>query len=100
MKKLAMLLGCGMVAFAIGCGDGGSTGGSGTVTPAPMMPDSKMKEMMDKNAPAGADAAAGGEKKEGDAAAEKKEGDAPAEKKEGDAPAEKKEGDTPAEKKE
>ncbi len=93
-----MLLGCGMVAFAIGCGDGGSS--SPSTTP-PVMPDpSKMTEMMEKNKPAGAGDAAGGEKKEGDAAAEKKEGDAPAEKKEGDAPAEKKEGDAPAEKKE
>ena len=83
MKKLAMLLGCGMIAFAIGCGDGGSGSSSSGTTPPPAMPDpAKMAEFMKTNPPGATDAAAGEEKKEGDAAAEKKEGDAPAEKKE------------------
>ncbi len=79
-----MLLGCGLIAFAIGCGDGGgggSSSGGGTVNP--VMPDPTKLGEMNKNKPAGgAEAPADGEKKEGDAAAEKKEGDAPAEKKE------------------
>ncbi|TXT22092.1 MAG: hypothetical protein FD138_3750 [Planctomycetota bacterium] len=105
MKNWAMLLACGMVAFAIGCGDGG--GEAAKSNPNAEAEKAKamdaMKSKMEAGggvvAPGGAapagDAAAG-EKKE-DPAAEKKE-DAPAEKKE-DAPAEKKE-DAPAEKKE
>lgn len=105
MKKLAMLAGCGLMALAIGCGDGGAAKPDATPSPtAAGSADYKAKmEGGAAVAPAG-DAAApagdAGEKKEGDAPAEKKEGDAPAEKKEGDAPAEKKEGDAPAEKKE
>lgn len=91
MKKLAMLLGCGLMALAIGCG-----GESAPTKPAPVPPgagamatDYKAKMEGGAVAPAGDAAAPAGEKKEGDAPAEKKE-DAPAEKKE-DAPAEKKE---------
>ena len=81
MKKLAMFLGCGVVAFAIGCGEGG---GSAPSNPSPPAVDpSKMKEMMESAKPVTpGDAAAdpAGEKKE-DPAAEKKE-DPAAEKKE------------------
>lgn len=92
MKKLGMLLGCGLMALAIGCG--AEEVKPPTVSPTTLGTDYKAK-MEGGAAPAG-DAAAPA----GDAAGEKKEGDAPAEKKEGDAPAEKKEGDAPAEKKE
>lgn len=108
MKKLGMLLGCGLMALAIGCG--AEEVKTPTVAPTTVGADYKAKmeggvaPAGDAAAPAGDAAApagdAAGEKKEGDAPAEKKEGDAPAEKKEGDAPAEKKEGDAPAEKKE
>ena len=69
MKKLAMFLGCGMLAFAIGCGDGG--GGTPPANPtAPTMDPNMMKEMQKGTAEAVSDPA--GEKKE-DPAAEKKE---------------------------
>ena len=102
MKKLAMFLGCGVIAFAIGCGDGGSSTPPANPT-APVMDPKMMMEMQKGGGevkPGNAAADPAGEKKEGEAAAEKKEGDAPAEKKEGDAPAEKKEGEAAAEKKE
>lgn len=107
MKNWAMLLACGMVAFAIGCGDGG--GEAAKSNPNAEAEKAKAMDAMKSKMEAGggvvapggaAPAGDAGEKKEGDAPAEKKEGDAPAEKKEGDAPAEKKEGDAPAEKKE
>lgn len=90
MKKLGMLLGCGLVALAIGCGDSGS----GNTAPPVTTPDSaKMREMMEKNGPgappAGAETPASDPAAPADAAGEKKE-DPAAEKKE-DAPAEKKE---------
>lgn len=100
MKNLVAFLGCGVLALAIGCGDGGSAPVAPT---APAMSPDMVKSMQNPTQPTAAEGekpADGGEKKEGDAPAEKKEGDAPAEKKEGDAPAEKKEGDAPAEKKE
>ena len=43
-KKLAMFLGCGVVAFAIGCSDGGNSTPP-TAPTAPAIDPSKMKEM-------------------------------------------------------
>ena len=87
MKNLVAFLGCGVLALAIGCGDGGSA----PVAPAAGLVKPGQPQMM-TTPPADA----GMEKKE-EPAAETKEA-APAEKKE-DAAAEKKE-DAPAEKKE
>ncbi len=97
MKKLAMLLGCGLIAFAIGCGDGGGEAAKPSAdseaTKKKAMDD--MKGMMEK---AGAPGAPGAAAPAGDAEktdAEKK--DTPAEEKK-DAPAEEKK-DAPAEEK-
>ena len=101
MKNWAMLLACGMVAFAIGCGDGGAAKPSSNTEADKAKAQEAMKAMMEKGGP-GATALAGdaaapagdaSEKKDPDA--EKK--DAPAEEKK-DAPAEEKK-DAPAEEK-
>jgi hypothetical protein len=76
MKKLANLLGCGVVALAIGCGD------SAPSTPAPPLPDPK--NMM------GGTLTAPDQEKPAEAAAEEKKEEPAAEKKEEPA-AEKKE---------
>ncbi|MFM9963261.1 MAG: hypothetical protein ACKV2Q_18790 [Planctomycetaceae bacterium] len=97
MKKLAMFLGCSLVAFAIGCGDGGDKKSTGTPPVAPSgtdMMDPKMKAAMDKPAevtPA-ADPAATTEDKKDPPADDKK--DPPADDKK-DAPADDKK-DAPA----
>ena len=89
MKNWAMLLACGMVAFAIGCGDGG--GAKPAANPA--ADKAKMEEAMKTGMANAATAAApGGEAAPADAGDKK---DAPAEDKK-DAPAEDKK-DAPAE---
>ena len=61
MKTLLMLLGSGLIAFAIGCGDEGSTNKPQAVTPTTTpggMDPEKMKEMMEAKMPKGAGATA------------------------------------------
>ena len=99
MKNWAMLLACGMVAFAIGCGEGG--GEAAKSNPNAEAEKAKAMDAMKSKMEAGGGAVApGGAAPAGDAAApagdaEKK--DAPAEEKK-DAPAEEKK-DAPAEEK-
>ena len=81
MKNFVAFLGCGVLALAIGCGDGGSA----PVAPTAEMVKPGQPQMMMTTPPADA----GVEKKEEPAAETKEE--APAEKKEVEAPAEKKE---------
>lgn len=86
MKSIVTLLGCAMLAFAIGCGESQSPAPSGGMTPAgPGGPPDAYKQMMEKSGTPDAAKAeaekAEGEKKDAAAEPEKKEGDA--EKKEG-----------------
>ena len=96
MKKLVALLGCGLTALAIGCGDSGSPPPT-----APVMDPAKMKPPVGMPALPGVADPSGEEKKEEAKPEEKKEEEAkPEEKKEEAKPEEKKEEAKPEEKKE
>ena len=85
MKKLVMCLGCGVVAFAIGCGDGG--GGGSAAPTAPAATDASNKAYMDKMTKGSTDGAAvaDGDKPAADGDKPAADGDKPAA--DGDKPA-------------